>query len=192
MGITVVLSRLSMSPYQAILGDAFETLHPNVRRAHEAPLNAEGVFDVVHGTHRVTPILVALMKLPAAGRRVPVALSLALGPARSNAESLTLRWERRIGQTPLLTQQHAHRGFLIEENGPGRMVFSLRAADGSLLYEHAALRFLFLRVPPVLSPRVRACVSPDPEGWHVDVRVEWHRHLICAYGGRMRPSRTAA
>ena len=58
-----------MSPYQALLGDAFNTLHPNVRRAHEAPLSAEGTFDVVHGTHRVTRILVALMKLPAESKR---------------------------------------------------------------------------------------------------------------------------
>lgn len=180
-----------MSPYHAILGEAFDTLHPNVRRAHEAPLSAEGTFDVVHGTHRLTRILVALMKLPDAGSRVPVALSVVVGPARTNAGSPTLRWERRIGRTPLSTHQHAHRGFLVEEKGPGRMVFSLRAADGCLLYEHAALRFLFLRVPSALSPRVRARVSPDQEGWHVDVRVEWHGHLICGYRGRMRPSQTA-
>lgn len=181
-----------MSPYHAILGEAFDTLHPNVRRAHEAPLTAEGTFDVVHGTHRFTRILVALMKLPAAGHRVPVSLSVAYGPARTSTGPFTMRWERRIGQTPLRTRQHAQRGFLVEQNGPGRMVFSLRAASGCLCYEHAALRFLFLRVPPVLSPRVQARVSPDPEGWHVDVRVEWHGHLICGYGGSMRPLQAAS
>jgi hypothetical protein len=178
----------SMSPYRAILGEAFDTLHPNVRRAHEAPLSAEGTFDVVHGTHRIARILVALMQLPAAGSRVPVALSVAFGPARTRTGPLTLRWERRIGQTRLCTLQHAHRGLLVEAKGLGRMVFSLRAANGCLLYEPAALRFWFLRVPPVLSPHMSARVSPDAEGWHVDVRVEWHGHLICRYGGRMRPS----
>ena len=176
-----------MSPYQALLGDAFNTLHPNVRRAHEAPLNAHGIFDVVHGTHRVTRMLVALMKLPAAGIRVPVALSVVFASARTNSGPLTMRWERRIGRTLLSTRQHAHRGFLIEETGLGGVVFSLRAANGSLFYEHAWLRFLFLRVPPVLSPRVRACVSPDAEGWHVEVVVEWRGHLICRYGGTMQP-----
>ena len=180
-----------MSPYHAILGEAFDTLHPNVRRAHEAPLSAEGTFDVVHGTHGVTRILVALMKLPAAGSCLPVALSVVFGPARTKTGPLTLRWERRIGRTPLSTLQHAHRGFLVEENGLGSVVFSLRAENGCLLYERAALHFLFLRVPPVLSPRVWARVSPDPEGWQVDVRVEWHGHLICHYGGRMRPSQVA-
>ena len=180
-----------MSPYHAILGEAFETLHPNVRRAHEAPLTAEGTFDVVHGIHRLTRILVPLMKLPAAGRRVPVTLNVADVPARTSAGPFTQRWERRIGQTPLCTHQHAQRGFLVEALGPGRMVFSLRAASGCLLYEHAAVRFLFLRVPPALAPRVQVRVSPDPEGWHVDVRVEWHGHLICEYGGSMRPLQAA-
>jgi hypothetical protein len=181
-----------MSPYHALLGKAFDTLHPHVRRAHEAPLSAEGTFDVVHGTHRVTRMLVALMKLPAAGRGVRVALSVAVGPARTNGRPLTLLWERRIGKTSLVTHQHAHRGLLVEENGLGRMVFSLRAANGCLFYEHAALRILFVRVPPVLSPRVSARISPDQQGWHVDVRVEWQGHLICAYGGRMRPSQAVS
>jgi hypothetical protein len=180
-----------MSPYQAILGDALATLHPNVRRAHEAPLTAEGTFDVVHGTQRITPILVALMKLPAAGSRVPVALSMTVDPVRTNGGPPTLRWERRIGQTPLSTHQHAHRGFLVEEHGQGRIVFSLRAANGCLLYEHASTRFLFLRLPHALSPRIRALVSPELDGWHVDVRVDWHGHLVCAYGGRMRPLQAA-
>jgi hypothetical protein len=175
------------TPYQALLGDAFNTLHPNVRRAHEAPLNAHGAFDVVHGTHRLTRMMVALMKLPAAGSRIPVVLSVVIGPARMNSGPLTMRWERRIGRTRLSTCQHAHRGFLIEENGLGRVVFSLRAANGCLLYEHAWLGFLFLRVPPVLSPRVRARVSPDARGWHVEVIVEWRGHLICRYSGTMQP-----
>ena len=175
------------SPYQALLGAAFDTLHPSVRQAHEAPLNAQGEFDVVHGTHRVTRLLVALMKLPAVGIRVPVVLSVVFGPARVDSGLLTMRWERRIGQTSLSTCQYAHRGFLVEENGLGRVVFSLRAANGCLLYEHGWLRFLFLRVPPILSPRVRARVSPVPQGWHVEVIVEWRGHLICRYRGTMQP-----
>ena len=176
-----------MSPYQALLGDAFNTLHPNVRMAHEAPLNAQGVFDVVHGTHRITRMLVALMKLPAAGIRVPVALGVVFASARTNLGPLTMRWQRRIGRTLLSTCQYAHRGFLIEEHGLGRVVFSLRAANGCLFYEHAALHFMSLRLPLVLSPRVRACVSPDARGWHVEVVVEWRGHLICRYGGTMHP-----
>ena len=168
------------APYASILGDAFETLHPNVRRSHEAPLTAEGVFDVVHGTHRAVPFLVKLMKLPAAGTGVPVTLNVAVD------EPLAVRVDRRIGATRLVTRQRAHGGFLIEENGPGRLAFSLRADGGCLLYEHAQLRFLSFRLPAALSPRVRARVSSDPHGWRVEVTVEWRGHLVCRYGGTMR------
>ena len=103
-----------------------------------------------------------------------------------------MRWQRRIGQMPLSTRQYAHRGFLIEADGLGRVAFSLRAASGCLLYEHAWLRFLFLRIPAVLAPRVRARVSPDPQGWHVEVIVEWRGHLICRYWGTMQPCQVTA
>jgi hypothetical protein len=182
----------SRSPYQELLGEAFDTLHPNIRQAHEGPLTARGVFDVIHGTHPVTRTLVALMKLPAAGIRVPVALKVVFAPAPTDSGPLAMRWERQIGHALLSTVQRAHRGFLIEENGLGRVVFSLRAVDGCLLYEHARLRFLSLPVPPVLSPSERARVSPDPQGWQVEVAVEWRGHLICRYGGTMQPLEAAS
>jgi hypothetical protein len=134
--------KCAVTPYESILGEAFNRLHSNVRTAHVAPLTADGVFDVVHGTHWATHVLVALMKLPAAGTRVPVALSVDVSEC--------------------------------------------------LLYERASLRLLFLRVPRVLCPRVRACVSPEPQGWPVDVTVEWRGHLICRYRGTMQPSQATS
>jgi hypothetical protein len=47
-------------------------------------------------------------------------------------------------------------------------------------------------VPSLLSPSVRARVSPDPQGWQVEVTVEWRGHLICRYGGTMQPLEAAA
>jgi hypothetical protein len=180
------------NPYQELLGDAFNTLHPNIRKAHEGPLTAKGVFDVVHGTHPLTRTLVALMKLPAAGIGVPVTLKVIFAASQANSAPFTMRWERQIGHTALSTLQRAHRGCLIEENGPGRVLFSLRAVDGCLRYEHSRLRFLFLPVPPVLSPSVRARASPDPQGWRVEVIVEWRGHLICRYGGTMQLQQAAS
>jgi len=42
-------------------------------------------------------------------------------------------------------------------------------------------------LPSRLAPRVRGRVSPIPDGWCVEVVVEWRGHLICRYGGPMRP-----
>lgn len=180
-------SRRGPSPYQALLGDAYDTLHEHVRLAHEAPLDAHGTFDVVHGTHPLTGTLVALMKLPAAGAGVPVSLTVISTPPGTPSGPLTFHWKRWFGRAPLSTRQDAHRGFLVEQIGPGRLAFSLRVVDGCLLYEHASLQVLWLRVPLALSPRVRARVAPEPHGWHVEVIVEWRGHLICRYWGTMRP-----
>jgi len=95
----------------------------------------------VHGTHRLTRIPVALMKLPAAGIRVPVVLSVVFGPARMDSGLLTMRWERRIGHTPLSTCQYARRGFLVEENGLGRVAEILRWSDGPPVFAAATTGF---------------------------------------------------
>jgi hypothetical protein len=180
-------ARRGLSPYQALLGHAYDTLHEHVRLAHEAPLDAHGDFDVVHGTHPLTRALVALMKLPAAGAGVPVSLTVISMPPHATGAPLAFHWRRRFGRHALSTRQYARHGFLVEHMGPGRLAFSLRAADGCLLYESASLQLLRVRVPLALSPRVRARVAPDPHGWRVEVFVEWRGHLICRYWGTMRP-----
>ena len=45
------------NPYRDLLGEAFESLHPHVQRAHVAPLSALGVVDVERGTHWAVPAL---------------------------------------------------------------------------------------------------------------------------------------
>jgi hypothetical protein len=176
-----------VSPYRALLGGAYDTLHPNVRAAHEAPLAAEGVFDVVHGSHLLVPTLIGIMKLPAAGTSVSVRLQVVEEPTPAGARSFAMRWTRRIGRSTLETRQFAQNDCLVETSGAGGIVFVLHVADGSLMYERASTRFMGVRLPPTLSPRVHARVSPDPAGWHVDVTVQWRDHLICRYWGRMRP-----
>jgi hypothetical protein len=169
-----------------LLGDVYDTLHPSVRAAHEAPLVAEGVFDVVHGSHLLVPVLVWIMKLPARGTSVPVHLQVVYESATRGVRSPDMRWTRRIGRSRLETRQYAEDDSLVEKSGAGCVVFVLHAADGSLNYERLSTRFMGLRVPSPFSPRIHACVSPDPAGWHVDVTVHWRNHLVCRYWGRMR------
>ena len=67
----------SCSPYEAVLGEAFASLHAHVRRAHLPPLCAEGTIDVEHGPGWLAHPIIWLMKLPAAGPRQPVRLDVA-------------------------------------------------------------------------------------------------------------------
>lgn len=167
------------SPYQAILGDAFASLHEDVRRAHLAPLAAEGVLDVEHGSHWLAPLMIRLMRLPAAGHGQPVRLEV----APIGAE---VAWMRQIGSSVLRTRQRAKGSRLVERNGLGEVAFALEVEDGALLYRQISTRVAGIVIPSSISPRVRAWVSPAAEGWRVDVTVTWRTHLLCRYAGHMR------
>jgi hypothetical protein len=176
------------SPYHDVLGQTYSRLHPHVRLAHEAPLDAVGAVDVRHGRHPLTPFFVRAMHLPAEGHGQPVLLTVTLDDAPSATGAPLMRWSRRIGATLLATRQFSRNRRLVEAMGPGSVEFELCVDDeGSLLYHHAASRFLRLPLPRALAPRVRARVAAAPQGWHVDVTVEWRTHLICAYAGSMQP-----
>src|SRR5688572_21557427 len=122
------------SPYQDLLGPAYDALAPAVRVAHEAPLAAEGAMDVVHGDHFLAPLLVRMMKLPASGTNLPVALNVTNEPRSADAGTAMV-WRRQIGATVLDTRQFARDGRLVEQSGPGTVEFALQADDnGSLHY----------------------------------------------------------
>ena len=180
------------SPYEATLGERFLALHPHVRRAHQAPLSAEGAMDVVHGQHVLTPLLVRMMKLPSQGKSLPVVLQVTNEPG-TGGRPRTMSWRRQIGSTVLNTRQFARAGRLVEETGAGAVEFALQVdSSGGLHYADVASRVLALRLPRFLAPRVRAQVSPTSSGWRVEVVVEWRGHLVCQYGGAMHLARSDA
>jgi hypothetical protein len=170
---------MSCSPYETVLGPAFASLHAHVRRAHLPPLCAEGSMDVEHGPGWLTPSIVWLMKLPAAGSGQPVRLDVA-------TDGRELVWTRRIGRSVLQTRQRADGSRLVERSGLGRVSFDLFAEDGALLYRQSSIHVAGLPVPWSLGPCVGAVVSPTPEGWRVVVTVTWRGRMVCRYAGSIR------
>jgi uncharacterized protein DUF4166 len=171
----------SVDPYRTLLGVAFASLHPFVQRAHLAPLTARGTVDVTRGAHWASPLLARMMALPRAGAAQPVQLQV------SN-DGADMRWLRRIGNVPLHTRQRLQRGLLVERYGMGRIAFRLEARDGALVYHQAWIHVAGVPLPSVLAPRVAASVTPDGDGWHVDVIVTWRGALVCRYAGSIHPS----
>lgn len=180
MRVPDVTGESACSPYEGLLGRQFASLAGSVRLAHSAPLTAEGTLDVEHGEHWIVPVLIRVMKLPAAGPRQPVRLDVA-------SAGTDLRWTRCIGSSVLRTYQRASGTHLEEREGFGRIAFRLDAADGALLYEQAWIRIGGVRVPAPIAPHVRARVSPAGLGWNVEVTVSWRGHLVCRYAGTMHP-----
>ena len=168
------------SPYQAILGDAFALVHANVRRAHLAPLAAEGTIDVEHGSQWLGPLMIRAMKLPGAGRGQRVRLDVVVVGGE-------VEWRRQIGASVLRTWQKAMGSRLVERRGIGCVAFELAVQEGALLYRQVSMRVAGVQMPSSISPRVEARVSPAATGWHVDVVVTWRTQLLCRYAGVLGP-----
>jgi hypothetical protein len=164
--------------YESLLGEAFGSLDLNVRRAHAVPLIASGTLDVEHGSHWVVPLLVALLRLPAAGQGLHARLTV-VGSGDG------LEWDRRIGSSVVRTRERAIGSRLVEQLGLGRIAFDLQVDDGALVYRQAWMGIGAIRIPRAVSPRVSARVAPAPGGWRVDVDVTWRGHPVCHYGGVM-------
>ena len=136
-------------------------------------------MDVEHGPGGLTPSIVWLMKLPAAGPGQQVRLDVA-------TDGRELVWTRRIGRSVLQTRQRASGSRLVEVSGLGRVSFDLSAEGGTLLYRQSSIHVAGLPLPWSLSPRVGAVVSPTTEGWSVVVTVKWRGRMVCRYAGTIR------
>ena len=183
VGLVLAAAR-SRSPYEAVLGEAFASLHAHVRRAHLPPLRAEGTIDVEHGRGWLARPMIWLMKLPAAGPSQPVRLDVA-------EDGSELVWTRRIGGSVLRTRQSATGGNgsrIVERSGLGRVSFDLAVEGGALLYRQSSIHVAGLPVPAWLSPRVGAVVTATAEGWRVAVTVTWRGRIVCRYAGTIRAS----
>jgi hypothetical protein len=156
-------------------------LHVHVRCAHLPPLRAEGTIDVEHGSGWLVRPMIWLMKLPAAGPRQPVWLEVA-------EDGADVIWTRRIGRSILRTRQHATGSRLVERSGLGSVSFDLAVENGALRYRQWSIHIAGLPVPSSLSPRVSAVVSATPDGWRVEVTVEWRGQIVCRYAGTIRES----
>jgi hypothetical protein len=177
----VLAAARDCSPYEAVLGEAFASLHAHVRCAHLPPLRAEGTIDVEHGPGWLARQTVWLMNLPAAGLRQPVSLNV----VEDGAE---LIWTRRIGGSLLRTRQRAIGSRLLERSGLGGVSFELSVKNGALMYTQSSIQIAGVPVPASLSPRIGALVSATADGWRVEVTVTWRGRIICRYAGTIRAS----
>lgn len=166
-------------PYRVLLGHRFASLNPFVQRAHDVPLAAEGSLDVEHGSHWLVPVLVRLMNLPHAGIAQPTRLDV----ASDGSDSV---WTRTIGASRLRTRQRAEGSLLVERLAIGRVSFALEVEQGALRYRQVSMYVLGIHPPASIAPTADARISGAPDGWHVDVRVTWRKHLVCHYDGVMR------
>ncbi len=138
-------------------------------------MTGSGVFAVERGRSRLARAVAAALRLPRAGRAVPVTLRVT---RRGDTET----WDRVLGGRRLVTRQRVEGGRLVERAGPLRLVF-----DGA--YDGDALALTLVRATVAGLPvpvRVVAVVRGDATTVDVAVTVTTSRAgLLLRYGGRL-------
>jgi uncharacterized protein DUF4166 len=125
----------------------------------------DGVCDVERGTSLLSRFLAALTALPAAGRAVPLRVSI-----RADPEGET--WTRTTAGRPMKSSLRA-RGDLLEEHlGPAVFLFRLRADAGAITWALEGVRALGLPLPVAWFRRVTARESAEGPRYRFDVRAE--------------------
>jgi hypothetical protein len=143
-----------------------------------------GWFDVRHGNNAAARLLARLMRLPAAGARVPVRLVV----TRAGGVE---RWHRTFAGRDFVTyQRRTADGLTAERAGPFEILFRIGERDGARRYRQAGFAFrlgrLRVPLPSWISPRVVARERMWADGSRVRASVRVTAPLVgllIAYGG---------
>lgn len=157
--------------YPALVGAGWAALPPAVRAIHALTAGppARGRVTVKRGGSLLARLLAAVLRLPPAGEGLPAELHVTARPEGQ-------RWARRFGGVPLVTDQAAHEGVLLEYVGPFALAFRLTVERGALVFAQAPTRLgrpgWSLPWPAVLAPRVTGrCRAEGADAAHVDVAI---------------------
>ncbi len=163
----------------------FGALPDPIRAIHQRSrcFSASGRCDVDHGSSPLAHLVGALVRLPRAGRNVPLTVRFI---ARGRTES----WERNFGGR--IMRSHLRRaeipGHVIERFGSFAFTIRLRWDGACLHYEIAGGRFLGLRLPRAMLPRSEAFESVEDGVFRFDVRLSLPVvGLLAHYRGWLKP-----
>lgn len=166
--------------YRTLLGDSYSSLHPHLRRAHEAPLSAAGVAKVRGAANLIACILARRMRLPRAGDSVTVRLEVTETPRGTE-------WSRFFGLDATKTVQTVKSGRMVESSGQATITFDVRVSEGSVLYSSVGASLYGISLPRALAPRAKGVVSATVDGWLVDVEIASPLFgLLCAYRAELK------
>jgi hypothetical protein len=144
--------------YRALLEDDFEKLPTVLRVFHSAPGQrcATGALTI----RRQSAFLAWLVGFPPEGKHVPVRLDV----VATEDEEIWTRW---FGGVVRSSTQWAAGGLLVEEAGPIRIAFQIRACQGGMSFESRRAQVWGIPVPL----RIEAVVRGGETSWEVEVKI---------------------
>jgi hypothetical protein len=153
--------------FARLIGPAFERLPAVVRRVHDgrAERVALGRCDIERGRGAIASLMARATALPAAGRGVPVHVTI-----RSDAHAET--WTREFDGVPMRSTLKARDGLLEERLGLVLFRFALTEREGGIDWTVVGVRALGIPLPAAWFAAVTARESADGALYRFDVRAE--------------------
>jgi hypothetical protein len=157
------------SMYQAVLGPAYAELAPAVQAFHRLRGRVE-----LHGEVSIEPPRSPLARL--IGRLLGSPRQAAQGPIRFELDAAPAAetWTRHFPGRTMRSHMRLVEGGTRERLGAADLRFTLHAADGALVMQLRAMRFLGVPCPRWLLPRIVAQETGDAQGrlhFHVAASV---------------------
>lgn len=167
--------------FRRLLGDEIDQLPLVLRQAHDAIelQHWAGSAVVTRSKNPIAQILCRMMKLPAPGNDVPIAISFErIGDVE--------RWRRTFAGRTYQSDCTECDGLLIERMGPATNIFRISSRHGHLHFDLIGFRFLGIPIPSWARPHCHALESSDAGKYVFDVPVSfrWLGFAI-RYTGRM-------
>jgi hypothetical protein len=172
--------------YRRLLGTAYDTLPPTLRRMHELDrhLVAEGRGDIERGMGLVARLIAAAMGFPPAGVDVPVVVAFRCENGREV-------WRRSFAGCEFSSIQEEGQGrfdrLLCERFGPAAFGLALIVEAGRLRLLLRRWSLFGVAMPLALAPVCDACEFEEQGRFRffVDLRLKWVG-LIVRYQGWLR------
>ena len=137
--------------FRQVLGEAFDTLPPQVRAIHsiETRDTWRGEATITRGTHPIANLCARIAGLPPTRERAPTSVEFVVDPAGET-------WRRDFGGARMVSRYRARNGRLRERLGPMEFVFALEAREGEIFWSTVGVWLLG--------------VLPLPSSWFTQVR----------------------
>jgi hypothetical protein len=151
--------------FERLLGSAFDTLAPCVRKLHRdvGTRRYAGEVDVERGGHPLARLCARATRLPPAGCG-PIEVEIV-------ADAAGERWSRHVGAHVMRSRLRERDGLLHERLGAVTFVFRLRARDGAIEWTVVRVRALGLPLPARWFAAVGAREADDDGRYTFDVRA---------------------
>ncbi|MGE4279276.1 MAG: DUF4166 domain-containing protein [Magnetospirillum sp.] len=186
-----------MTPFQRILGPAFEGLPGPVRYFHglSGELHTKGVAEITTAANPAAWALCKIAGLPKPGRDVPVSVSF--HPDGKGCEFWDRHFAGRRYASTMEAGQGKDDGLLIEHFGPFDLLFQLAPYAGGLSWSLSGWRLLGIPLPPWSRPAIECTETAEGDRFVFDIDVTFplvghvvhYRGWLAGNGPTTRPTK---